>query len=276
MELLEILPTDAYLVADETFLIPTLAAEPSGAFIAANTMVIRGAEPVLVDTGCSLVREAWLANTFSVVAPEDVRWVFLSHDDHDHIGNLDAVLEMCPQATLVANWSITSRLAGDVALPVERMRWLDAGDSLDAGDRTLQLVRPPLFDSPATRGLYDPTTRVLWAVDTFGALVQGAVLEADDADPTLYEQSFVAMNQWNTPWLEWVDPHRFAAHIEQSASLVLDAVVSAHGPVLRGDKIAHGFAMTSALAGRAPLPTPGQPMLDQLLAAFAAATHAAA
>ena len=66
------------------------------------------------------------------------------------------------------------------------MRWLDQGDAFDAGDRTLHLVRPPLFDSPATRGLFDPTTGVLWAVDTFGALVQGAVLEADDADPDLY------------------------------------------------------------------------------------------
>ena len=275
MELLKVLPTHPHLVAADIYLVPTLAAEPSGAFVAANTMVIRGDEPVLVDTGCSLVRDTWIDNTFSVVAPEDVRWVFLSHDDHDHIGNLDAVLELCPQATLVANWSITSRLAGDLTLPVERMRWLDAGDSLDVGDRTLQLVRPPLFDSPATRGLYDPKTRVLWGVDTFGALVQGAVLEADDADPTLYEQSFVAMNQWNTPWLEWVDPQRFAHHIEQTSSLALDAVVSAHGPVLRGDKITHAFAMTAALAGRPPLPTPGQSMLDQLLA-FAADAHAAA
>lgn len=275
MELLQILPTQPHLVTDDTFVVPTLAAEPSGAYVGVNTMVIRGAEPVLVDTGCSMARDAWLANTFSVVAPEDVRWVFVSHDDHDHIGNLETVLELCPRATLVANWSITSRLAGDVALPLERMRWLDAGDALDVGDRILQLVRPPLFDSPATRGLYDPTTRVLWAVDTFGALVQGAVLEADDADPRLYEQSFEAMNQWNTPWLEWVDPQRFAHHLDQTATLALDAVVSAHGPVLRGDKIADAFAMTAALAGRPTLPTPDQSMLDQLLAAFAAAAHTA-
>jgi flavorubredoxin len=156
------------------------------------------------------------------------------------------------------------------------MRWLDAGDSFDAGDRTLHLVRPPLFDSPATRGLYDPATRVLWAVDTFGALVQGAVLEADDADPVLYEQSFAMMNQWNTPWLEWIDPARFAGHLEQTALLPLDAVASAHGPVLRGDRIGQGFAATQALAGQPVMATPGQPMLEQLLASFTADRHAAA
>ena len=97
---------------------------------AANTMVIRGAEPVIVDTGCSLVREHWLATVTSVVDPADVRWVFISHDDHDHIGNLEAILDLCPQATLVGNWAMTARLMGDVELPLHRMRWLDQGEAL--------------------------------------------------------------------------------------------------------------------------------------------------
>src|SRR5262245_8133039 len=163
---IETLPTEAHLVADETFLIPTIAPEPGGAFISASTLVIRGAEPVVVDTGCSLVQDEWFATLESVLDPADVRWVFVSHDDHDHIGNLLELLDRCPDATLVGNWAMTSRLAGDVELPVHRMRWLDAGESFDAGDRTLHVVRPPLFDSPATRGLFDPTTGVLWAVDS--------------------------------------------------------------------------------------------------------------
>jgi len=275
--MLQLLPTEAHAVARDTFLIPTLSADPTGAGVfSANSLVIRGAEPVIVDTGCSLVRDEWLATTFSVVDPADVRWVFLSHDDHDHIGNLETVLDLCPQATLVASWSITARLIGDLELPLHRMRWLDPGDAFDAGDRTLQLVRPPLFDSPATRGLFDPSTGVLWAVDTFGAMVQGAVLEADDADPDLYAGTFDAMNTWNTPWLEWLDTARFAAHVQSTATLPLDAVASAHGPILRGDRIADAFARTTALAAQPALPTPGQAMLDELLAAFDASAEDAA
>ena len=99
---------------------------------------------------------------------------------------------------------------------------------------------------------------MLWAVDTFGAMVQGDILEADDADPDLYAGSFDAMNTWNTPWLEWVDAARFAAHVDTTASLPLEAVASAHGPILRGDRIADAFARTPALAARPALPTPGQ------------------
>jgi flavorubredoxin len=266
---LELLSPEAHPIATDTYLLPTLAPEPSGGFVSAHTMVIRGAEPVVVDTGCSLARDLWLERLTSVVEPADVRWIFLSHDDHDHIGNLDAVLEACPEAVLVGNWSMTTRLAGDVPLPVERMRWLDGGGSFDAGDRTLHLVRPPLFDSPATRGLFDDRTGVLWAVDTFGALVQGPVLEADDADPELHDATFDPMNAWNTPWLELVDTARFREHLRQTASLPITAVASAHGPILRGERIADAFERTAALAARPVPPTPGQAMLDELLAAFA-------
>jgi flavorubredoxin len=275
--MLDLIPTEAHVVARDTFLIPTLAVDPTGAgVVSANTLVIRGTEPVIVDTGCSLARDEWLATTFSVVDPADVRWIFISHDDHDHVGNLEVVLDLCPQATLVGNWAMTARLGGDIELPVHRMRWLDQGEAFDAGDRTLHLVRPPLFDSPTTRGLFDPTTGVLWAVDTFGALVQGAVVEAEDADPDLYAGTFDAMNTWNTPWLEWVDADRFAAHVQETASLPMEAVASAHGPILRGGRIADAFARTTALAAQPFLPTPGQAMLDQLLSAFDPSIESAA
>jgi flavorubredoxin len=263
----EILPTRPHPVTDDTWLVPTLAAEPSGAFIGVHSLVIRGAEPALIDTGSLLVRDAWIEQVTSIVDPADVRWIVLSHDDHDHIGNLDAVLELCPHATLVASFSITARLAGDVPLPVERLRWLEVGASLDLGDRTLTAVRPPMFDSPTTRGFYDSTSRVLWAADSFGALVQGAVHEAADVPADLWEGGFATLNSWNTPWLEWVDPTRFADHVARTAGLPLAAVASAHGPVLRGDGIADAFRRTIELAGQPPVPMPGPELLDAMVSA---------
>ena len=110
---------------------------------------------------------------------------------------------------------------------------------------------------------------MLWAVDTFGAMVQGAVLEADDADPDLYAGTFDAMNIWNTPWLEWVDTDRFAAHVATTAVARPRRGGQRPRPVLRGARIADAFARTAALAAQPALPTPGQAMLDELLAAFA-------
>jgi flavorubredoxin len=261
----EVLPTEPTRISTDGWLIPTLGASPEGGYIGAHSLVIRGEQPVVVDTGCLLARDRWASQVFSVVEPEDVRWIFVSHTDHDHIGNLDLVLERCPHATLVANFGIVGHLSGDRDLPLHRMRWLDPGDSFDAGDRTLHLVRPPMFDAPNTRGLYDPQDRLLWAVDSFGALFPGATYEASDMPLDLFEATFAALNSWNTPWLEWVDRGLYAQHLATTASLDLAVVASAHGPVLRDDRIADAFARTLALAAAPPLPQPGQAALDELL-----------
>jgi len=265
------LPTRPQPVAADTWLIPTLAAHPSGAFIGAHSLVVRGAEPTIVDTGASLVRDSWSAQVFSIVEPEDVRWIFLSHDDHDHIGNIDFVLDACPNATLVVNFAMVGRLAGDVEFPMERMRWVDEGGSFDAGDRTFTCVRPPMFDSPATRALHDSATNLLWSVDAFGSLFPGEVYEAADIPADLYDESFAVLNTWNTPWLEWVDRDRFAVHVARSRALDPDVVVSAHGPILRGDRIDDAYRRTLAFAGQPVAPMPGQETLDEMLAMFASA-----
>lgn len=105
-------------------------------------MLIRASEPVVVDTGAPVHRELWFEQVFSLVAPDDVRWVFLSHDDGDHMGNLYELLELCPNATLVVNFFIHKRLILDRPLPLTRMRWLGPGEYFDAGDRRWRCPTP--------------------------------------------------------------------------------------------------------------------------------------
>src|SRR4051812_16140 len=121
--LLPTLPATPYAVTDDTFVIPTIAAAPDGTFVSANSLVIRGAEPVIVDTACALVRDDWAERAFSVVEPNDVRWVVIPHDDHDHSGNIDLVLERCPNPTPVVNSLVVAGLVADVDLPIHRMLW---------------------------------------------------------------------------------------------------------------------------------------------------------
>ena len=266
---LELLPTEPEAIAADTWLVPTLGADPAGGYLGAHSLVIRGAEPVIVDTSVLFGRDRWLENVFSLVEPEDVRWIFLSHDDHDHLGNLEVVLERCPNATLLSNYATVARLVADVELPLERMRWSNVGDTIDVGDRNLVVVRPPMFDSPATRGFFDPRTGVLWGVDTFGTSFPGAVYDADDVPPDMYDESFVLLNLLNTPWLEWADAGRFADHVATTESLPLEVVASAHGPVHRGARIADAFRRTRELVGCVPTPQPGQDVLELLSAMFA-------
>ena len=122
-----------------------------------------------------------------------------------------------------------------------------------------------MFDSPATRGLYDPTTGMLWAVDSFGTLFQGEVYEAGDVPPDLYDESFTIAQRAEHAVARVVDPVRFAAHVATTSTLPLELVASAHGPVHRGRQITSAFERTIALANQPTPPNPGQDVLDFLV-----------
>ena len=175
---------EPYLVAADTHVIPQLVPAPPIGLVYINSLVITGSEPILVDTGAPSNREQWLADAWNIVDPADVRWVFLTHDDHDHAGNLRQVMDACPNATLVTTWFSMARYGIDCEdfwMPFDRVRWIRDEESFSAGDRTLAAVRPPFFDNPTTRGLFDASTRTYWAVDSFGANVPHPAEDAADA-----------------------------------------------------------------------------------------------
>ena len=252
-------------IAADTFLIPNLAPGPDGLLLPVNSMVIRGREPVIVDTGAPVHREQWLEKVFTVVEPEDVRWIFLSHDDGDHTGALFDVLERCPRATLVTNFFAVERLQLEKpALPLARMRWIEPGESLDAGDRVLKLFRPPVFDGPTSRGLFDPKSGAMWIVDTFPCFTPGP-LDADDLPQELLEQVMPALSSAISPWHAWLDRAAYLRHVDAVEALGAHTVASAHGPVLRGGRLDDAFDRLRALAGAPIIATPGQELLDSLL-----------
>jgi flavorubredoxin len=215
-------------------------------------------------------RAHWLEQVISVVDPDDVKWIFVSHDDGDHIGSLHEMLELAPNARLVVNFFITERLALERALPVERMIRVEPGESFDAGDRRLQLVRPPVFDGPTTRGLFDERTGVLWAVDAFAAATTGAVHHQEDLPPDLYAETFRVFNSLVSPWHQWLDPVAYARHADSVQALGPRVVASGHGPILTGDAIGDAFDRVRAMAGTPIVPPPGQPVLDEMIAALVA------
>jgi flavorubredoxin len=257
---------DPYRIAQDTWVIPeTLPAAP-GTIVPVNSMVITGSEPVIVDTGNELSREKWLNAAFSIVDPADVRWVFLSHDDHDHVGNLLPVLEACPNATLVTNWFTVERLQRAIPLPKDRMRWVNPGETFDAGDRTLVAAVPPVWDSPTTRGLYDPKSGVYWAVDSFACLLPGHLTDTADAPPDLWRESFMFSNSVGAPWHTLVDPDKFDRHVDRVASLGMTTVASAHATTLRGAQLDEAFRLIREVARMDPAPLPGQAELDAIRA----------
>jgi flavorubredoxin len=267
------LPTQT--IAPETFLIRQVLGEGMGPVVAPiNTMVIRGAEPVVVDTGLAITRDGWLEHLFEVVDPADVRWVYLSHDDNDHIGGLFQVLDLCPDATVVTNMFSVLRVSGDRLLPFDRLRFVNPGESFDAGDRQLTAVVPPTFDSPTTRGLYDPTTGVYWAADSFAIESSQAVDRVSDIPATEFREQFLQTQRMVSPWHNLLDPAKYAAHLGAVRDLRPEVAVGCHGPAFRGAEIDSAFHLFEELPHLPPATLVSQTELELLLAMLAGAPAA--
>ncbi len=261
-------------IARETWVIQATVGEGvAPQAIHMNSMLIRGEEPVVVDTGCPIHRDHYLEDLFGLVDPEDVRWVFVSHDDPDHHGNVEAVMEACPNATLVATWFLCERLSAEgFAVPPSRWRWLGDGESLDVGDRTLQLVRPPLYDSPTTRGLFDPLTGVYWASDCYATPVERGTPFVSELDPRAWEEGFAAFNLWNSPWVSMVDPESFGLECRRVEQLRPAAIATCHGPTIEASQVQQVFDMVRRLPTAAVPPQPGQPLLEEIVASMSGAS----
>jgi flavorubredoxin len=225
---------------------------------------------MIVDTGTVANRDQWLDDVFSLVEPDDVRWIFLSHDDIDHAGNLDETLSACPNAQLVCNWAMVERHTNCFDFPLDRCRWVMDGESLDLGDRTVQAIRPPVFDSPTTRGLFDPTTGVYWAVDTFATPLPDHQMGVADLDGDFWDFALALFALGAvSPWLSMVDEAKFACSVDRVQNLDITTIACCHSPVIEGAFIDRAFERIRALPSLDPPALPDQSVLEQIVAASA-------
>jgi flavorubredoxin len=255
-----------YRVAEETFVIPATLPVPGIGVLPVNAMVVRGAEPMLVDTLAIVQREAYLEQVFSLVEPQEVRWLFLSHEDRDHSGSVMQVLERCPNATLITNFLGLGKLGEEFAIPPERVHLLNDGESLEIGDRTVSAIRPPLYDSSATRGLWDPKTGVYFAADCFGAVVRGENPRyTDEIEASDYEDGFFWMNRANHIWFRHVTQEAIDEAGARVRTLDPTLIVSGHGPCERRDP-GRACDWISRIGDMEPVEMPSQAEFERMLA----------
>lgn len=254
-----------YRIADQTYVIPLTLPIPNRGVLYMHPLVILGREPVLVDTGPATLRPEYLESAFSLVEPDDVRWIFLSHDDRDHAGNVMLLLDRCRNARFVTNFQGATRLQKEYELPMERMVFLDNGESFDIGDRQLVSLRPPLFDSPSTRGLLDVKTHLYYSVDSFAAVLPSYVPDVADVPKDIYEDGFNWLNRANAPWYAFTDPARLQVEIDHIRRLEPKVIAPYHGPVgyNRSEELCR---MLAAMPRTDPVVFPSYEELAKLLA----------
>lgn len=256
---------EAAQIAGDTYRLTTFFPLPGLGLLPVNAFLIRGAEPVLIDTGLAAQRESFLRALGSVIDPAELRWIWVTHMDADHIGNLDAILQAAPNARMVTTYLGMGK-AGLVGLPVERSYLLNPGQRLNVGDRELLAVKPPVFDAPETTGLFDQRSGHLFSSDSFGALLQQP---AESAEQVTADALLDGMRLWasvDAPWLQVVHQPKFKASVDELRRLQPKRILSSHLPPAEGAARDTLFRNMESVTEAAAFVGPDQAQLELMMA----------
>ncbi len=244
--------------------LPSFHPIPGFGHLAVNAFVIEAKEPVLVDTGMGNETVAFLEALEEVIDPRDIRWIWLTHDDADHVGSLREVLDAAPDATLVTNSLAALRMSTMWQVPMDRVRWLNPGQSLSVGDRELTAIRPPIFDNPTTIAVYDNASKAFFSADLFGGILAAPVKDAAEVAEDALPQGVAGWASLDSPWVHMVDLGAFERALEGVRRLEPSMVLSAHLPPASGmaDRL---LDILAGVPASPPAVTPDQAALEMML-----------
>ena len=221
------------LVATDTDSLVSYFPLPGYGMLPINAFLIRSAQPVLVDTGLGVLRGPFMENLRSLIPLEDLQWLWLTHTDADHMGNLAQVLIEAPKLRVITTFLGMGKMLLR-ELPVDRVFLLNPGQHLNIGDRRLVAIRPPAFDAPETTGLFDTKTRALFSADCFGALMKEPAEAAADMVPSDLREGLVTWTTVDSPWLHLADEHKFDRSLDLIRKLDPTVILSHHLPPAAG------------------------------------------
>ncbi len=216
-------------VGTDTIALRGYAPLPGFGLVPINAHVIRARQPVLVDTGIAVLQDSFLRELRSVIDPAELRWIWLTHLDADHIGNLRAVLAEAPNARIVTNYTGMGKM-DLMGLPIDRAYLVNPGQTLDLGDRQLLAIRPPCYDAPETMGLFDKRSRLLVSSDCFGALMSQPAESVREMTRAALQEGMFMWSAFDAPWFSQVSEAHIAGALQQLRALAPAGVLSSHLP----------------------------------------------
>lgn len=240
--------------------------------IPTNAFLIRGKEPVLIDTSYSYRSEEFLATLRNLIDVATIRWVVVTHDDAEHIGNLECILKLAPEAKVLTPFIGYAKLRDTAQnVPLSRVHCVGPGESLTIADRTLSFFRPPFYDSCTTVGVLDKKTGNCFSSDCFGSIVPLTHSPVDDditgQPEEMFLQCMAEFNKVNASWIHMVDRAIFQRTLEGIAPMAPKFIFSTHTMPIPGDRWTRLLATAATVPDSPPFQGPNQDAINAMRAA---------
>lgn len=221
--------TEARTLGDGIAVLPAVLPVPGLGRLAVNAFVFDGTEPLLVDTGLAVLHENFVDELATRCDPAALCWIWISHMDADHTGNLVALLEAAPRAKVLTSFLGQGKmmLAG---LPVDRVQVVEDDVPVRIGERELLPLRPPYYDAPETLGFLDRASGSLFVADAFGAVLPEVPASAEAIAPMALRHGLAQWSALDAPWLALARRDALQRALDAMTRLQARRLLSAHLP----------------------------------------------
>ncbi len=197
-------------------------------------LILDGDEGVLIDPGSPLDFDAVLANVKSLIAIEKLRYIVLQHQDPDFCAATPLFEQAGFVGQLATHWraSLLIKYYGVTSsfYLVNEHNWeLSFGNN-----RKIMFVPTPYLHFPGAIATYDPTSRVLFSSDLFGAFADRCPLFADEWPGQNYQEAMQSFHEHYMPSNAILRPV-----MENLAQFDISFIAPQHGSVIRQDIAEH-------------------------------------
>ena len=191
-------------------------------------LLVDGNEAVLIDPGSPLDFPDVLKNVQSLIALSQIKYIVLQHQDPDfcaatplfeQAGFVGQLATHWRAAHLIKYYGVTSSF-----YLVNEHNW----ELAFGNDRKIMFVPTPYLHFPGAIASYDPSSRVLFSSDLFGAFADNCPLFADEWPGQNYQEAMQSFHEHYMPSNAILRPV-----MENLAQFDIACIAPQHGSVIR-------------------------------------------
>jgi len=213
-------------------------------------VLLNGDQPVLIDCGSHLHRESIMADLETVLDGRTPAYIFLTHSELPHAGNISSVVSRWPDIHCVVSNVMLAYIEVLPTLPLAQITQATAGSMVTVGSRTLEFVTALLKDQPGSQWIYDGRTQTLFSGDGFGyhCPPEQSGRFSDEIPGGIQSEQFESYHRQTFRFLRWIQPERFNADLDRLIGMrPISIVAPIHGAAIRGDIDLHKERLKTAI-----------------------------
>lgn len=191
---------------------------PNG--MAYNSYLIDDEKIAIMDTVDKIVTSKWLDNLKNALDGKEPTYLIIQHLEPDHSANVNTVIEMYPNITLVCTAKAKSML-GQFGIKSENVLTVGEGDELSLGSHTLKFILAPMVHWPEVMLSYEMSEKALFSADAFGKFGALDIDESWNCEARRYY--FNIVGKYGLP---------VSNLLKKASTLEINTIYPLHGPVL--------------------------------------------